>query len=1468
MTAAKEASVGLPDDTAVLGELAEALRRVRRGDLKVRLPRRSGTAGEVADAFNEVVSLQERQNLDLRRISRIVGRDGRLTERLDDEGLDGSWADSVRSVNSLIDDLGRPTTEISRVIVAVAEGDLSQHMALEMDGRPLRGEFLRIGRTVNTMVDQLSSFADEVTRVAREVGTEGELGGQADVRGVAGTWKDLTDSVNTMASNLTHQVRSISQVATAMARGDLSQKITVSARGEVAELSDTMNGLTDTLRLFAEQVTRVAREVGTEGKLGGQAEVPNVAGTWKDLTDSVNSMASNLTSQVRNIAQVSTAVAKGDLSQKITVAAQGEILELKDTVNTMVDQLSSFADEVTRVAREVGTDGRLGGQAQVRGVSGTWRDLTENVNQLADNLTDQVRNIAQVSTAVAKGDLSQKITVDARGEIAELKNTVNTMVDQLSSFAEEVTRVAREVGSEGKLGGQAQVKGVSGTWRDLTDNVNYMASNLTSQVRNISSVTQAVAKGDLSQKITVDARGEILELKSTVNTMVDQLSSFADEVTRVAREVGTEGKLGGQAQVRGVAGTWRDLTDNVNSMASNLTGQVRNIAQVSTAVAKGDLSQKITVDAQGEILELKSTVNIMVDQLSSFADEVTRVAREVGSEGKLGGQAQVRGVAGTWRDLTDNVNYMASNLTAQVRNIASVTTAVAKGDLSQKITVDARGEILELKDTVNTMVDQLSSFATEVTRVGREVGVEGKLGGQAQVKGVSGTWQDLTDNVNQLASTLTIQLRAIAEVSTAVTRGDLTQSIAVEAQGEVAELKDNINQMIVTLRETTKANAEQGWLDSNLARIGGLLQGQRDLGEVCRMIMTEVTPLVDAQLGAFFLVDNEQAVMRLRLAASYGYVARNHEVTFGPGEGLVGQAAVSRRTIRVRATHDGILTMRSGLMSMPPNDLVVLPVLFEGEMLGVIEFASVAAFSGLHLTFLERLVSTIGVALNTIQANRRTEELLSQSQRLAREMQDQSAELQRTNAELEDKAQLLSEQKANIETKNREIEQARRGLEEKAQQLSRASAYKSEFLANMSHELRTPLNSLLLLARLLADNNDTNLTEKQIEFARTIHSAGTDLLSLIDDILDLAKIEAGRMDVEPDQVDFEGVRSYVEQAFAPQANEKGLEFRVWLQPGLPESILTDTQRLHQILRNMLSNAVKFTDNGSVTLSIFGAPPETDFEIPALAAARQVIAFAVTDTGIGINDEKLAIIFEPFQQADGTTTRKYGGTGLGLSISRDLAALLGGTIVVSSRPGEGSTFTLYMPDALSAEAIPPLSLPTLPSTTVVVQPAPAPLDMPLMEMPVLSHRPEIEGHVVSPASRQLDGATVLIVDDDVRNVFALTSALEMHGLNVLYSDNGVDGVRKLAEHPEVDIVLMDAMMPDQDGYETTRGIRRNQRFQDLPVVFLTAKAMPGDRESALAAGASDYITKPVDLDELIELMARWVNADKTTEPDLG
>src|SRR5687767_4619519 len=577
-----------------------------------------------------------------------------------------------------------------------------------------------------------------MTRVSKEVGTEGKLGGQADVRGVAGTWKDLTDNVNLMASNLTVQLRDVSKVSSAIANGDLTQKITVDVKGEILQIKDVINKMVDQLSSFAAEVTRVAKEVGTEGKLGGQADVKGVSGTWKDLTENVNGLASNLTDQVRNIAKVTTAVAKGDLSQKMTVDGKGEILELKNTINTMVDQLSSFAAEVTRVAKEVGTEGRLGGQADVRGVSGVWKDLTDNVNGLAANLTDQVRNIAKVATAVARGDLSQKITVDARGEIFELKNTINVMVDQLSSFAAEVTRVAKEVGTEGKLGGQADVKGVSGTWKDLTDNVNGMAGNLTNQVRNIAKVATAVAKGDLSQKITVDAKGEILELKNTINVMVDQLNSFAAEVTRVAKEVGTEGRLGGQADVKGVSGTWKDLTDNVNFMASNLTKQVRGIVKVVTAVANGDLNQKFVLEAKGEVAALADTINGMTDTLRTFADQVSTVAREVGIEGKLGAQARVPGVSGTWKDLTENVNAMASNLTVQLRDVSKVATAIANGDLSQKITADVKGEILQIKSVFNKMVDQLSSFASEVTRVAKEVGTEGKLGGQADVKGVTG----------------------------------------------------------------------------------------------------------------------------------------------------------------------------------------------------------------------------------------------------------------------------------------------------------------------------------------------------------------------------------------------------------------------------------------------------------------------------------------------------------------------------------------------------------------------------------------------------------------------------------------------------------------------------------------------------------------------------------------------------------
>jgi len=785
------------DDSDDASLLLDAMLAFRDGDFTARVPSNwTGVYGKIADVFNETIYMAQRLDAETARVTRAVGKEGKLKQRMFVSGATGCWATNVESINTLIHDLVWPTAEVTRTIGAVARGDLGQPMALEVDGRPLEGEFLRNAKIVNKMIEQLGVFTSEVTRVAREVGTEGKLGGQAQVKGVSGVWKDLTESVNQMAGNLTAQVRNIADVTIAVANGDLSKKITVDVRGEILQLKEAINVMVDQLRSFAAEVTRVAREVGTEGKLGGQAVVPGVAGTWKDLTDSVNAMATNLTAQVRNIAGVTTAVARGDLSRKITVDVKGEILELKNTINTMVDQLNAFASEVSRVAREVGTEGKLGGQAAVPGVAGTWKDLTDNVNSMASNLTNQVRNIAEVTIAVASGDLSRKITVDVRGEILQLKETINTMVEQLRSFASEVTRVAREVGTEGKLGGQALVPGVAGTWKDLTDNVNSMASNLTNQVRNIAEVTTAVARGDLSRKIMVDVKGEILELKNTINTMVDQLNGFAAEVTRVAREVGTEGKLGGQAVVPGVAGTWKDLTDNVNSMASNLTNQVRNIADVATAIATGDLSRKITVDVRGEILQLKETINTMVDQLNGFASEVSRVAREVGTEGKLGGQAEVQGVAGTWKDLTDNVNSMANNLTAQVRNIAEVTIAVANGDLSKKITVDVRGEILELKEAINVMVDQLNGFAAEVTRVAREVGTEGKLGGQAEVRGVAGTWKDLTDKVNSMASNLTSQVRNIAEVATAVARGNLSRKITVDVKGEILELKNTINTMV------------------------------------------------------------------------------------------------------------------------------------------------------------------------------------------------------------------------------------------------------------------------------------------------------------------------------------------------------------------------------------------------------------------------------------------------------------------------------------------------------------------------------------------------------------------------------------------------------------------------------------------------------------------------------------------------
>jgi len=694
--------------------------------------------------------------------------------------------------------------DLLEALEAVRKGDLTKTL------RKGRGDgvYGELAESYNGVVDVLNRFSSEVTRVAKEVGTDGKLGGQAAVPGVSGTWKELTDNVNILAANLTSQVRNIGVVATAIADGDLSQKITVEAQGEILQIKQTVNKMVDDLNAFGSEVTRVAKEVGTEGKLGGQGVVPGVAGIWKDLTDNVNTMAANLTSQVRNIANVTISVAKGDLSQKITVEAQGEILQLKDTINDMVDSLNTFANEVTRVAKEVGTEGKLGGQGVVPGVAGTWKNLTDNVNILAANLTSQVRNIANVTTAVANGDLSQKITVEAQGEILQLKDIINRMVDNLNAFGSEVTRVAKEVGTDGKLGGQADVPGVAGTWKDLTDNVNTMADNLTSQVRNIANVTTAVANGDLKQKITVEAKGEILELKSTINKMVDNLNAFGGEVTRVAKEVGTDGKLGGQAKVEGVAGTWKDLTDNVNTMAANLTSQVRNIAQVGTAIANGDLKQKITVEAAGEIAELKETLNEMVDNLNIFASEVTRVAKEVGTDGKLGGQAKVEGVAGTWKDLTDNVNTLAANLTSQVRNIAQVGTAIANGDLTQKITVEAAGEIAELKETLNDMVDNLNRLASEVSRVAQVAGAEGQLAERAKVEGVAGSWKNIVDTLNALIDSIATPVQEVIRLAVALSKGDISQRVAIETRGDIKTLADALNKSFDDLGSTIRLAME------------------------------------------------------------------------------------------------------------------------------------------------------------------------------------------------------------------------------------------------------------------------------------------------------------------------------------------------------------------------------------------------------------------------------------------------------------------------------------------------------------------------------------------------------------------------------------------------------------------------------------------------------------------------------------
>ncbi|ODT56836.1 hybrid sensor histidine kinase/response regulator [bacterium SCN 62-11] len=1673
--------------TGQVRNVAEVTTAVAEGDLskKITVDVR-GEFLQLKDTINTMVDQLRSFGSEVTRVAREVGTEGKLGGQAVVPGIAGVWKDLTDNVNLMASNLTGQVRNIAEVTTAVARGDLSRTITVDV-----KGEILELKNTINIMVEQLNGFASEVTRVAREVGTEGKLGGQAGVTGVAGVWKDLTDNVNLMASNLTGQVRNIAAVTTAVAGGDLSKKITVDVRGEIAELKETINIMVDQLNGFAAEVTRVAREVGTEGKLGGQADVKGVSGVWKDLTDNVNAMADNLTGQVRNIAEVTTAVANGDFSRKITVEVRGEIAELKGTMNTMVDQLQGFAAEVTRVAREVGTEGRLGGQAEVRGVSGVWKDLTDSVNRMATNLTDQVRNIADVTTAVANGDLSKKITVDVKGEILELKITINTMVEQLQGFAAEVTRVAREVGTEGKLGGQAGVPGVGGVWKDLTDSVNRMAANLTDQVRNIADVTTAVATGDLSRKITVDVRGEFLQLKDTMNTMVDQLRAFAAEVTRVAREVGTEGRLGGQAQVPGVAGTWKDLTDSVNFMASNLTSQVRNIAAVTTAVAYGDLSKKITVDVKGEILELKNTINTMVDQLNGFASEVTRVAREVGTEGKLGGQAKVTGVAGTWQDLTNNVNLMAANLTDQVRGIAKVVTAVANGNLRQRMTFQAKGEIAELADTINSMTDTLATFGDQVTTVAREVGVDGRLGGQALVPGAAGTWKDLVDNVNQLAANLTTQVRSIAEVVTAVTKGDLTRSIQVEALGEVSALKDLINEMIRNLRETTHRNAEQDWLKTNLARFTRILQGERDLVRVARSLLSELAPVVSAQHAVFYVRTGETETYKL--LTSYGFMERkNISTEWAVGEGLIGTCAFEKQRILLTNVPENYVQITSGLGQGTPLNIIVLPILFEGEVKAVMELASFKLFTPIDQQFLEQLTEGIGIVLNTIEASSRTEELLKQSQALAQELKSGQFELRQTNEELEEKASLLATQNAEVERKNQEIEETRRAIEEKAEQLALTSKYKSEFLANMSHELRTPLNSLLLLAEQLVANYDGNLTGKQQDMARTIRGAGQDLLTLINDILDLSKIESGTVVIDPEEVTVHTLTQHLESTFRHVAESRNLELVLSRSEDLPATLTTDGPRLLQVLKNLLANSFKFTDKGRVSVHFYRAGQDWSSDAELVKRSGEVIAVSVTDTGIGIAPERQKVIFEAFQQADASTSRKYGGAGLGLAISRELAVLLGGELQLTESSARGSTFTVFVPRIfsgfvpISARALPvEVPAPTLfapralnPGDRLILivednaefsevlqetarelhfkavisrsaeeavvmarelQPDAVSLDIYLPDAdgwtvldrlkadPKTRHIPVIIisgqderlrglqrgalAHLIKPIGREqlrqcfqrladflkmrvrrvlvcedqpverenitqmlskgdvevvavesgaaalealqsqpfecmvldlklpdisgfevlqelqtqenlknipvivytgrelnkkeatrlkklaqsvvvkggdsmnqlvqeasvylhklpaevtqhpvlqsdapLENKRILIVDDDARNLFALTSVLERHQMVVLTAESGIEAIEILKTDRDVDLVLMDIMLPEMDGYETMTELRKVPDLQSLPIIALTAKAMKGDRERCMDAGASDYIAKPVQTDHLRTMLRIWL-----------
>ncbi|GAA3941431.1 HAMP domain-containing protein [Litoribacillus peritrichatus] len=1710
--------------TEQLRDVSKVATAIRDGDLSQKIT--VDVRGEILQIKEVINSTVDQLNIFATEVTSLagqVGTEGRLGVQAEVPGVAGIWKALTDNVNLMTANLTEQLRDVSKVATAIRDGDLSQKITADA-----QGEILQMKQAINSKVDLLSMFTNELRVLASQVGTQGQLGVQAEAPGFSGIWKELTDNVNLMASNLTEQLRDVSKVATAIRDGDLSQKITVEVRGEILQIKEVINSTVDQLNVFATETTKLAGLVGTEGRLGVQAEVPGVAGIWKDLTDNVNLMASNLTEQLRDVSKVATAIRDGDLSQKITVEVLGEILQIKEVINSTVDQLNLFATEVTTLAGKVGTEGRLGVQAEVPGVAGIWKDLTDNVNLMTSNLTEQLRDVSKVATAIRDGDLSQIITVDVQGEILQIKEVINSTVDQLNVFATETTKLAGLVGTEGRLGVQAEVPGVAGIWKELTDNVNLMASNLTEQLRDVSKVATAIRDGKLGQKITVQVQGEILQIKEVINSTVDQLNVFATETTKLASLVGTEGRLGVQAEVPGVAGIWKDLTDNVNLMASNLTEQLRDVSKVATAIRDGKLGQKITVEVRGEILQIKEVINSTVDQLADFASEVTRLAQQVGTEGQLGVKANVPGAAGVWKDLTDNVNLMASNLTEQLRDVSKIATAIAQGDLSQKITVDVKGEILEIKKVINDMIDTLDTFADQVVTVAREVGVEGRLGAQADVPGAAGTWRDLTDNVNELAGNLTNQVRAIGEVATAVTDGDLSRTISVEAQGEVALLKDNINQMIDTLAETTRVNQEQDWLKTNLAKFTRMLQGQRDLFSVTSQVLSELAPVVDIQHGVFYMVEKDGDKAYLKLYAAYAYKERKGlSNQFEFGEGLVGQCAMEKQRILLTHVPSDYVQINSGLGEAPPLNIVVVPIVYEGEVKGVVELASFASFNDVRLAFLEQLYESMGIVVATIEASMRTDELLRQSQGLTEELQNQQEELQQTNEELEEKARQLSEQKTEVERKNTEVEEARTALEEKAEQLALSSKYKSEFLANMSHELRTPLNSLLILSQQLTENLESNLNEKQVKAAKTIYESGSDLLSLINEVLDLAKVESGTLTVNVNRTTFLDIAGFAHRSFDQVADGKLLNFDVELAEDLTEEIETDIKRLQQILRNLLGNAFKFTEHGGVKLIIEPATRGWTIGHPVLSQASAVVAMKVSDTGIGIPKNRQLLIFEAFQQADGSTSRKYGGTGLGLSISRELARLLGGEIRVESIEDEGCTFTLYLPlrfqyqtqvsrkdnkqsylqaehylkappsSSLPVESMASSGLKTVQTSSLLddrgslvegdrsllvieddeafaellmnharsqgfkvmvaltgseglelaseYQPDAITLDLHLPDMqgrvvldrlkhdlntrhiPVhvlsvddaesrciaqgainflqkpldingleqamanisqylekqvkhllvveddstqrnsivdLISGPDVEIMAVDSAEaalsalkaqsfdcvvldlmlpdmdgidllhkmkadigvkplpiivytgceltpeeetnlkqlaesiivkdarspeRLLDetalflhrmesqlpekkqkmirqvyqsdpalaGSKVLVVDDDVRNIFAVTSLLEQHNLTVLRAENGKEAIETLKQNPDVDAVLIDIMMPEMDGYEAMRRIRQQAKFKRLPLIALTAKAMMGDREKCIVAGASDYITKPINSEQLLSLLRVWI-----------